>query len=142
MASHYPTVHQRPLSDINTTPLIDVLLVLLVMLIITIPVATHSIDVDLTPMEVSIAPDPISNRVGIGADGTLTWNGSPISDGQLVTLITETKAMPVIPEIRFNPSANASYQRSDDVLKIIKQSGILNFGFVDNHRYKDFGKVE
>ena len=136
-----PTVSHQPLSEINTTPLIDVLLVLLVMLVITIPVATHSIEVDLPAIGVSLVPDPVSNRVRLDDDGKLAWNGMAIDDGQLAVLIARTKAMPVIPELQFEPAEDASYARTAEVLKIIKRSGVPSFGFVGNDRYASFGKV-
>ena len=141
MSATVRQIASRPLSEINTTPLIDVLLVLLVMLVVTIPVATHSIDVAV-PEPTEIRSNAVSNDLVLTSGGTLAWNGRSISDGQLLTLLERTKAMPVIPELRFEPAPEASYDRAAAVLKLIKQSGIKGFGFVGNERFAEFGEAE
>ena len=142
MTATVPQIASRPLSEINTTPLIDVLLVLLVMLVITIPVATHSLEVEVPQGPTELQPRAVSNDLTLTADGALAWNGRSISDGQLVTLLERAKAMPVIPELRFEPDARTSYARIAAVLKLIKGSGIKGFGFVGNERFAEFGKAE
>lgn len=135
----------EPMMDMNTTPLIDVMLVLLIMFIITIPVATHSIDIDLPVPDNSPPPpdliDPIKNKVVIGEQNEIYWNGTVISDGQLVTYLKETRGMTPEPELQFEPEPSASYQVSAQVLQIIKVSGVTKFGFVGNEKYRQFGKA-
>lgn len=133
-----------PMMEMNTTPLIDVMLVLLIMFIITIPVATHAVNIDLpvsqdTPLD---DVDPVKNKVVLTADGQILWNGEPRTDGQLVNLLQQSLQLPVEPELQFEPEANASYDLSANVLNIIKGSGISKFGFVGNERYAAFGKTE
>ena len=130
---------RAPLSEINTTPLIDVLLVLLVMLVMTIPVATHSLDADLPKIGTTVKPDQVSNRLRLDADGSLSWNGTAVSDAELAGLLDRTKRMAVIPELQFEPEAEASYLRAAEVLRIVKRAGIAGFGFVGNERYATFG---
>ncbi|MEM1051772.1 MAG: biopolymer transporter ExbD [Pseudomonadota bacterium] len=135
----------EPMIDMNMTPLIDVLLVLLIMFIITIPVATHSVDIDLPsgespPNNTDI--DPVKNKLLITEEDQLLWNGEPITSGQLVTLLAETRAMAVEPELQFEPLGQASYDRSAKTLQIIKSSGVTKFGFVGNERYRVFGSGE
>ena len=133
-----------PMMEMNMTPLIDVLLVLLIMFIITIPVATHSVDIDLpTPPDepVDIIVEPIKNKLMITQDDQLLWNGNPISDGELVQLLQESTRMNPEPELQFEPEQLASYERSVNVLEIIKASGVTKFGFVGNERYRSFGKA-
>ena len=130
----------RPMGEINTTPLIDVMLVLLIMFVITIPAATHSTEVDL-PSERCIGcpiPDALKNRVVIDADDTVRWNGDAVDHGQLAALLRQTLTMPVEPELQFEPDANASYDASARVLATIESSGVTRFGFVGNERYRQF----
>ena len=127
--------------EMNTTPLIDVMLVLLIMFIITIPVATHSVDIDLpvpddTPQDVII--DPIKNKIVVTPQDELLWNGEPVSDGELLTILQGTVG-PNEPELQYEPDALASYERSLRVLDIIKGSGVTRFGFVGNEQFRQFG---
>mgnify|MGYP002654333012 FL=1 len=133
----------EPMMDMNMTPLIDVLLVLLIMFIITIPVATHSVDIDLpqpTPQDNPPPIDPVKNKLVLTPQDQILWNGTAISEGQLVETLRQTTQMPVEPELQFEPEAQASYDLSAKVLQDIKASGVTKFGFVGNDKYRDFGK--
>jgi len=133
----------EPMMDMNMTPLIDVLLVLLIMFIITIPVATHSVDIDLpqgNPPPTDILIDPIKNKLILTAADQILWNGTAVDQGQLITLLSDTTRMSVEPELQFEPEALASYDISAKVLQTIKNSGVTKFGFVGNEKYRSFGK--
>ncbi|MXP15080.1 biopolymer transporter ExbD [Altererythrobacter confluentis] len=134
-----------PMMEMNTTPLIDVMLVLLIMFIITIPVATHSVDIDLPQPDPNPPPidqvDPIKNKIVLTQTGEILWNGDAINDGQLVRNLEETKAFEVEPELQFEPEPLASYDLSAKVLNIIKASGVSKFGFVGNEKYRTFNKA-
>lgn len=132
-----------PMMEMNMTPLIDVLLVLLIMFIITIPVATHSVNIDLpTPTPpTDIVVEPVKNKLVLTVGNEILWNGNPISQGNLVSLLQESKAMQPEPELQFEPEARASYDLSAKVLNIIKASGVTKFGFVGNEQYRVFGKA-
>ena len=132
-----------PLGDINTTPLIDVMLVLLVMLIFTIPVATHSVDIDLPPPgkpPIEPIPNPVKNKVVLTTEGQILWNGDAIDQQQLGAGLAAAMRLKPEPELQFEPEAQASYDLSAKVLRTIKASGATRFGFVGNERYRSFGK--
>jgi len=131
-----------PMMEMNMTPLIDVLLVLLIMFIITIPVATHAINIDLPAPDPDNPPpevDPITNKIVILQDGVILWNAEPITQGGLVSNLQESLNFAVEPELQFEPEANASYEISAQVLTLIKASGVTKFGFVGNEKYRQFG---
>lgn len=133
-----------PMMEMNTTPLIDVMLVLLIMFIITIPVATHSVDIDLPVPNPNPPPedmiDPIKNKIVLTQPGEILWNGDPIDSSELVRNLEATKAIVPEPELQFEPEALASYDLSARVLNIIKGSGVTKFGFVGNEKYRVFNK--
>ena len=132
----------EPMMEMNMTPLIDVLLVLLIMFIITIPVATHAVNIDLPqPSDTPSTPevDPVKNKIVLTPDETILWNAEPISEGELVSNLQRSLALPVEPELQFEPEANASYDQAARILNIIKASNITRFGFVGNERYRQFG---
>lgn len=134
----------EPMMEMNTTPLIDVMLVLLIMFIITIPVATHAVSIDLpspsaTPPDLNIKHD--KNKVTITPAGEVQWNGTTLNNGQLVSALKATMAIKPEPELQFQPDAQAPYDMSAKVLNIIKGSGVTAFGFVGNEQYSEFGKA-
>ncbi len=133
----------EPMMDMNMTPLIDVLLVLLIMFIITIPVAVNSVDIDLpTPTPITDPPpiDPIKNKVVLTAQEQILWNGNPLTEGELLTILGDSVKIVPEPELQFEPEPLASYELSARVLHDIKASGVTKFGFVGNDKYRDFGK--
>jgi biopolymer transport protein ExbD len=133
-----------PMMEINTTPLIDVMLVLLIMFIITIPVATHSVDIDLPPATPPDNPPPINpvkNKVSITPQGEILWNANAVSGGELRSLLGDTLNMNPEPELQFQPQPDASYDLSAKVLEIIKASKVTKFGFVGNEMYSEFDKA-
>ena len=132
-----------PMMEMNTTPLIDVMLVLLIMFIITIPVATHSTDIDLpTPPPENLPPPPKidKNKVVITPDNKVLWNGTPVDTSQLVYDLKLTLNMNPEPELQFQPDPYASYDLSARVLQLIKASKVTKFGFVGNEQFSEFTK--
>ena len=133
-----------PMMEMNMTPLIDVLLVLLIMFIITIPVATHAVNIDLPSPDQNNPPpdqiDPVKNKIVLTQDGQILWNGDNISQPELVRNLQLTRDMQPEPELQFEPEPLASYDLSAKTLNIIKASGVTKFGFVGNEQYRTFGK--
>jgi biopolymer transport protein ExbD len=124
--------------DVNVTPLIDVMLVLLIMFIITIPVQTHAVKLDLPVNQNNQPPppiDPVKNVVTINAQDAILWNGSPVSMVQLRTYLDATQQMNPIPELHLQPDATARYEIVDQVLATTKKAHVQKMGFVGNEYY-------
>jgi biopolymer transport protein ExbD len=129
----------EPMLDINTTPLIDVMLVLLIMFIITLPIQTHAVKLDL-PQNTNQPPPPIQplkNTVGVTAQNVITWNGSPVSMDQLRTYLEVTQQMNPIPELHLQPDATARYELVDEILAVTKKAHVQKMGFVGNEYYQN-----
>ena len=127
-----------PMMEMNTTPLIDVMLVLLIMLIITIPIQTHAVKIDL-PQQ-SNAPQPLTepdkNKVFIDANGQIYWNALPVDDTTLQQYLEASVQRPEgEPELHFQPDPNARYEVVDHVLAIVKRANVTKLGFVGNEQY-------
>jgi len=131
---------EAPFMEINTTPLIDVLLVLLIMFIITIPIQTHAVKLDL-PGRPEVVDEDINrsrNIVVVTAAGQILWNGAPTSTQALRRKLEITQQMDPAPELHLQPEPEARYALVDQVLAITKQTGVTNMGFVGNERYAAF----
>ena len=133
-----------PMMEMNMTPLIDVLLVLLIVFIMSIPIATHAVQIDLPVADPNPPPnlvDPIKNKIVLTPNNEILWNGTPITDNTLVANLQTSLTFSVEPELQFEPEPNASYDLSAKVLNIIKISGVTKFGFVGNEKYRVFNKA-
>ena len=131
----------EPMMEMNTTPLIDVMLVLLIMFIITIPIQTHAVKLDLPqpsdkPLEEVI--DPIKNKILIDPQGTVFWNGAPVDLPLLTQYLEATQQLPVTPELHLQPEPEARYELVDQVLVVTKQARVDKMGFVGNEAYSQF----
>jgi biopolymer transport protein ExbD len=128
----------EPMMDINTTPLIDVMLVLLIMLIVTIPPQTHAVKLDLPVNQVNPPPqviDPVKNIVSVNAQDQVLWNGAPVTMEQLRQYLDTTQQMNPIPELHLQPDASARYEIVDEVLAVTKRAHVQKMGFVGNEYY-------
>lgn len=126
-----------PMSEMNTTPLIDVMLVLLIMFIVTVPMQTHQVEVALPGPGEVIPIDRLKNDLRMSAEGAISWNGQAISDAELTGALAAIAADPESPEVHFRPDAAARYERVDEVLAIASKSGAATFGFAGNEQYKN-----
>ncbi|MGK6355580.1 ExbD/TolR family protein [Sphingomonas sp. DT-207] len=129
----------EPMMEMNTTPLIDVMLVLLVMLIITIPIQTHAVKVDLPqPNPENASPiEPEKNKLYIDAEGKIFWNSVQIDELTLRQYLDASLARDPEPELHFQPDPNARYEVVDGVLAIVKRANVTKLGFVGNEQYRN-----
>jgi len=128
----------EPMMDMNVTPLIDVMLVLLIMFIITIPIQTHAVKLDLPVNQPNQAPppiDPVKNTVVVNGQDQVLWNGAPVNMDQLRAYLDQTQQMNPVPELHLQPDATARYEIVDQVLGVTKRAHVQKMGFVGNEYY-------
>ena len=131
----------EPMMDINTTPLIDIMLVLLIMFIITIPVQTHAVKLDLPQNQANQTPppvDPVKNKIVIMPNDVVLWNGSPVDLVTLRQYLDITTTMTPTPELHLQPHPDARYEVVDEVLAVAKRANVQAMGFVGNEAYGNF----
>ncbi len=131
----------EPMMEINTTPLIDVMLVLLIMFIITIPIQTHAVKLDLPQDSQNPNPppiDPVKNKIVVTRDGQIMWNGNPVDPIQLRQFLDITTTMTPVPELHLQPEPEARYELVDEVLAVTKRARVQAMGFVGNEAYANF----
>jgi len=131
----------EPMLDINTTPLIDVMLVLLIMFIITIPVQTHAVKLDLPQNVENPTPppiDPVKNKIVVMPNDVVTWNGSPVDLVTLRQYLDITTTMTPTPELHLQPHPQARYEMVDEVMAVAKRANVQAMGFVGNEAYATF----
>jgi biopolymer transport protein ExbD len=124
--------------DINTTPLIDVMLVLLIMFIITIPIQTHAVKMNM-PVPNNAAPPPKPPeivRIDVDFDGTIGWNGEIVPDretleGKLATLA----AMADQPEVHLRPNKLVTYKYVAMIMASAQRLGVTKIGIVGNEQF-------
>src|SRR5215213_7646749 len=125
----------RPMIEMNTTPLIDVMLVLLIMFIITIPVQTHAVKLDLPggppPLHVNVH----KHELVIRRSDAILWNGQLLDEPTLRSELRFTRRMDPQPELQLRPDPDARYEVVDRVLGVIKQEKLTKVGFVGNEAY-------
>ena len=124
--------------DINTTPLIDVMLVLLIMLIITIPIQTHAVKLN---MPVGNPPPPteppVVVTIEIDFDGTVLWNGDQIDDATLNAKFRQAAAQPVQPEFHIRPNKLVTYKYVAHVMAAAQRDGVTKIGLIGAEQFLD-----
>jgi biopolymer transport protein ExbD len=124
------------LMDINTTPLIDVMLVLLVMLIITIPIQLHSVNLEMpvgTPPVNNIKPEKI--QIDIDERSVVYWQGLPVNAQQLEVNMKTLASATVQPEIHLRPNKAASYAVFANVLSSTKRIGLTKIAVIGSEQF-------
>ena len=123
--------------EINTTPLIDVMLVLLIMFIITIPIQTHAVKMNM-PIGPSSAPPkpPEIVRIDVDFDGTIGWNGIAVADRtELESKLAQVAALPDQPEVHLRPNKLVTYKVVAMIMASAQRLGVTKIGIVGNEQF-------
>jgi len=122
--------------DINTTPLIDVMLVLIIMLIITIPIQTHAVKMNM-PIAPSAAPPkpPEIVRIDIDFDGTIGWNGTIVEKDELIARLAQVAQQPDQPEVHLRPNKLVTYKVVAMVMANAQRLGVTKIGLIGNEQF-------
>mgnify|MGYP001330837855 FL=1 len=119
------------MNEINMTPLVDVMLVLLIIFIITVPVMKHSVNVDLpraTNQPEQVKPETI--RLSVTADGSYHWNGQPVSESDLATRLQAEAAKEPQPDLHIRGDKEVRYERVAQAMAAAQRAGVRKIGFV------------
>ncbi|ACR29621.1 ExbD/TolR family protein [Burkholderia glumae] len=125
------------MNEINMTPLVDVMLVLLIIFLVTLPAIRHAVKIDLphaSSQQVDVKPKTID--VAIQADGAVTWNGQPVSDAELQAKIAEAAKLDPQPELHLRADRKIAYERVADVMSAAQSGGLTKLGFVTEPKSK------
>ena len=123
--------------DINTTPLIDVMLVLLIMFIITIPIQTHAVKMNM-PIPNNAAPPPKPPeiiRIDVDFDGTIGWNGEVVDKNTLQARLQQVAEQPDQPEVHLRPNKLVTYDVVAMILASAQRLGVTKIGIVGNEQF-------
>ncbi|RDV06138.1 biopolymer transporter ExbD [Sphingorhabdus pulchriflava] len=128
-----------PFSQMNITPLIDVMLVLLVMLILAVPVAMHQTSVNLPPPgPITTTKPPTIQNLVVTSDGVAHWNGAIVDDAALQAKL---RTLAIAGDtLRIETDGYARYERFNQLIAMVNEAGVENLGFVGNSRYKQWSK--
>ena len=123
--------HSAPMSEINTTPLVDVMLVLLVIFIITAPLLTHAVKIDLPQASSQPLPEkPEVISVAIDEAGKMYWNDAPLGQGELKVKLQEIAGKKPQPELNIRADKQTRYQVLAEVMADAQNAGVTKLGFV------------
>jgi len=124
--------------DINTTPLIDVMLVLLIMLIITIPIQTHAVKLNMPVGNPPPPPEPpVVVQIDVDFDGTVLWNGEQVELPTLDAKFRNAAALPVQPEFHLRPNKLVTYKYVAHVMAAAQLLGITKIGLIGAEQFLD-----
>lgn len=122
--------------DMNTTPLIDVMLVLLIMLIITIPAQLHSVNLDMpVPTNAPKKADPVVIKIEVDAASVINWNGTPVTRSELEAKLAEASAQQPQPELHIRSHAKAKYEAAAAVMANAQRMGLTKLGIVGSEQF-------
>lgn len=134
---HYfmPVQDDRPIAAINTTPLIDMMLVLLIMFIVAMPTRTHQVPLDLPPPRPAPPETRPVHRLDIDASGRTLWDGRMVAAPELRARLAMLAADPADPALHLNADGAARYERVDQILADVHRAGVTRLGFVNNRAF-------
>jgi len=135
MPSLKPFPNAEPMREINTTPFIDVLLVLLVMFLLALPVMNHKVPLELPVGPVEAGVPPPTHSLTIAPSGALGWDGEAVSRAALVERLEQMVAAPDMPLLSIAPSPEARYEDVDEILADISRAEVTRLGFVGNSAF-------
>ncbi len=122
--------------DMNTTPLIDVMLVLLIMLIITIPAQLHAVNLDMPlPTNAAKKVDPVVVKIDVDANSVINWNGKAVSRAELEAKLTEASAQQPQLELHIRSHAKAKYEAAAAVMASAQRIGLTKLGIVGSEQF-------
>ncbi|HYD38628.1 MAG TPA: biopolymer transporter ExbD [Allosphingosinicella sp.] len=130
----FATGTEQPFSEINTTPIIDVMLVLLIMFIITLPLMTHAVKIDIPP-DGETQAEPEIHRLDIDSAGRLSWDGAPVAEAALAERLAAFGAESRDGFLHFRADPETRYEDFDRVLATVKRARIERLAFVGNDRF-------
>jgi biopolymer transport protein ExbD len=140
MAMQVGGAEGEPMVDMNTTPLIDVMLVLLILFIITLPITTHAVKLDM-PRASNPPPDNVEKvepiRLEIDWDNSIIWNGSLVKLEELDRYFIQSARQEPQPELHVRPDRRANYDTVAKVLAMAQRNGMQRIGFVGNEQFME-----
>ena len=134
MAMSTGAANGQMMADMNTTPLIDVMLVLLVLLIVTLPIQTHAVKIDMPAGPPQTVDRPTVN-LAVDFDGTVTWNGTAVDRGTLDSYLKDAARQNPQPEIHIRANRLANYDAVSRVLADAQRLGATHIGFTGVEQY-------
>jgi biopolymer transport protein ExbD len=121
----------QPMAEINTTPLVDVMLVLLIIFIVTAPLLTHGIKIDLPKAASTANPEqPETVTLSVDAAGRVFWNDAAMAEADLPAAMAQAAARNPQPELHLRADMNTKYQRLAEIMAIARNAGLTKLGFV------------
>ena len=130
--------NQAPMADINVTPMVDVMLVLLVIFIITAPMFTHAIKLELPNVQSAAAPEkPETITLDINAEGQLFWNNAPVTQAELAERFVTASQKKPLPELQLRADKSTRYEVIAQVMAAAQNNGMTKIGFVTEPKAAD-----
>jgi biopolymer transport protein ExbD len=128
----------EPMVEVNMTPMIDIMLVLLILFIITIPIQTHAVKLNMpTPSNVQPTKEPDIKRIDVDFDGTIGLNGVLVSKSELDVQLAQWGQLPVAdqPEVHLRPNKLVTYKHVAAIMASAQRQGVSKIGMVGNEQF-------